>query len=201
MSRLKREISMIEHPRTTPLRQIPVSSYRSAPMNWRQRGVGFARIAFGLVWVVAAILAWLPQFQSTFVEQVSAAQGGQPAFIQTWISFWTHVVSANPVLFARVLAGTESVIALFLILGVFSNLTTMVGIVLSLGIWSIPEGFGGPYVAGQSTDIGTAFPYAILFAVLLFLSAGRYYGLDQWLTPRLGRLGFLASSSLKRTRR
>jgi thiosulfate dehydrogenase (quinone) large subunit len=192
---------MIEHPRTPSLRQIPISSYRSTPMNWRQRGVGFARIAFGLVWVVAAILAWLPQFQNTFVEQVSAVQDGQPAFIQIWISFWARLVSADPVLFARVLAGTESVIALFLILGVFSNLTAMVGIVLSLGIWSVPEGFGGPYVAGQSTDIGTAFPYAILFAVLLFLSAGRYYGLDQWLTPRLGRLGFLASSSFKRARK
>ena len=75
------------------------------------------------------------------------------------------------------------------------------GIFLSLGIWAIPEGFGGPYIAGVTTDIGTAFPYAILFAVLLFLTAGRYYGLDQWLTPRLGRLGFLASSSLRRSRK
>jgi uncharacterized membrane protein YphA (DoxX/SURF4 family) len=99
-------------------------------------------------------------------------------------------------LFARILASTEAVIAAFLILGLFSNLTYIVGIFLSLGIWAIPEGFGGPYIAGVTTDIGTAFPYAILFAVLLFLTAGRYYGLDQWLTPRLGRLGFLASGSL-----
>jgi hypothetical protein len=46
---------------------------------------------------------------------------------------------------------------------------------------------------GVSTDVGTAFPYTIIFAVLLFLSAGRYYGLDRWLSPRLGRMGFLAS--------
>jgi len=99
------------------------------------------------------------------------------------------------------LATAETVIAVFLILGIFSNLTYIVGIFLSLGIWSIPEGFGGPYIPGATTDIGTAFPYAILFVVLLCLSAGRYYGLDQWLTSRLGRLGFLASGSFRHRRK
>ena len=170
-------------------------------MNWRQKGVGIARIIFGLVYVVAATLKWQPQFQNTFVAQVSAARDGQPALIQAWISLWTHLVSINPLLFARMEATTETAIAVFLILGLFSNLTYIVGIFLSLGIWSVPEGFGGPYLPGHSTDIGTAFPYAILFAVLLSISAGRYYGLDQWLTPRLGRLGFLASGSFKRSKK
>lgn len=189
---------MINNPTTSPLRRTPVSSRRSMPMNWRERGVGIARIIFGLVWIIAAILQWLPQFQNAFVAQVAAAKAGQPGFIQAWISFWANLVSVNPLLLARMLATTETVIAAFLILGLFSNLTSIVGIFLSLGIWSIPEGFGGPYIPGFSTDIGTAFPYAILFVVLLCLSAGRYYGLDQWLTPRLGRLAFLASGSFRR---
>ncbi len=192
---------MINNPTTSPLSRTPVSSSRSLSMNWRERGVGIARIIFGLVWVVAALLQWLPQFQTTFVAQVTAAKAGQPGFIQGWISFWANLVSVNPLLFARFLATTEAAIALFLILGLFSNLTSLVGIVLSLGIWSVPEGFGGPYVPGVSTDVGTAFPYAILFLVLLCLSAGRYYGVDQWLTPRLGRWGFLASGSLRRRRK
>src|SRR6266699_838784 len=189
---------MINNPITSPLPRTSVSSSRSLSMNWRERGVGIARIIFGLVWIVAALLQWLPQFQNTFVAQVAAAKAGQPGFIEAWISFWADLVSVNPLFFVRMLATTETVIAAFLILGLFSNLTSIVGIFLSLGIWSIPEGFGGPYIPGFSTDIGTAFPYAILFVVLLCLSAGRYYGLDQWLTPRLGRLGFLASGSFGR---
>jgi nitrite reductase (NO-forming) len=189
---------MIDNPTTSPLRQISSSLHRHIPMNWRERGIGISRIIFGLVYVVAAALKWQPQFQSTFVDQVSAAKEGQPAPIQAWISFWTQLVSISPLLFARIEAATETAIAVFLIFGIFSNLTFIVGMLLSLGIWSTAEGFGGPYRPGQSTDIGTAFPYAILFAVLLFLSAGRYYGLDAWLTPRLGRLGFLASGSFKR---
>ena len=192
---------MINNPITSPLPRTSVSSSRSMSMNWRERGVGIARIIFGLVWVVAALLQWLPQFQHTFVAQVEAAKGGQPGFIQSWISFWANLVSVNPLLFARILATTESAIAILLLLGLFSNLTSIVGIFLSLGIWSIPEGFGGPYLPGQSTDIGTAFPYVLLFLVLLCLSAGRYYGVDSWLTPRLGRLGFLASGSLRRRRK
>ncbi len=192
---------MITNPTTSPLRRTSAPSRRSIPMNWRERGIGVLRIIFGFVLVVAATLKWQPQFQNTFVEQVSAAQAGQTALVQGWISFWANLVSINPLLFARMEATTETTLAVFLILGLFSNLTSIVGISLSLGIWSIPEGFGGPYVPGHSTDIGTAFPYAILFAVLLCLSAGRYYGLDQWITPRLGRLGFLASGSLRLRRK
>ena len=86
-------------------------------------------------------------------------------------------------------------------LGNKEYLTSIVGIFLSLGIWSIPEGFGGPYLPGQTTDIGTAFPYVLLFILLLCLSAGRYYGLDKWFTSKLGRLGFLASGSFRRIRK
>ncbi len=192
---------MIDNPTTKPLQQTAISSYHPMSMNWRERGVGLVRIIFGLVYVVAATLKWQPQFQNTFVQQISAVSDGQPAPIQAWISFWTHLVSINPLLFARIEATTETAIAFFLIFGIFSNLTYIVGIFLSLGIWSTAEGFGGPYIPGHNTDIGTAFPYAILFAVLLFLSAGRYYGLDQWLTSKLGRLGFLASGSFRRSRK
>jgi len=192
---------MIDNSATKPLQQTTISSRRLIRMNWRERGVGIARIIFGLVYVVAATLKWQPQFQNTFVQQISAVSDGQPAPIQAWISFWTHLVSINPLLFARIEATTETAIAVFLIFGIFSNLTYIVGIFLSLGIWSTAEGFGGPYIPGHSTDIGTAFPYAILFAVLLFLSAGRYYGVDQWLTSKLGRLGFLASGSFRRSRK
>src|SRR5437660_8764442 len=114
---------MIDNSTTKPLQQTTISSYHPTSMNWRERGVGIARIIFGLVWVVAALLQWLPQFQTTFVAQVTAAKAGQPGFIQGWISFWANLVSANPLLFARFLATTEAAIALFLILGLFSNLT------------------------------------------------------------------------------
>ncbi|HEX7734217.1 MAG TPA: hypothetical protein VF458_05130 [Ktedonobacteraceae bacterium] len=100
-------------------------------------------------------------------------------------------------LIARLEAATETALAVCLLLGLFSNLISVIGILLALGIWSIPEGFGGPYQPGQSTDIGTALPYALLFGMLLVTSAGRSYSLDQWLTPQPGSLSFLASGHLR----
>ena len=159
--------------------------------------VAVSRIVFGLIWAAAAWLKWQPAFQNHFLDQVSKAQDGQPWLIASWLSVWVHIISINPLLFARLEAMAETVLALCLILGAFSNLTYLIGFLLSLGIWSTAEGFGGPYVAGQSTDIGTAFPYALLFVVMFATSAGSYYGLDQWLMCRLGRWNFLATGSFK----
>lgn len=170
-------------------------SQSSALKNWRPKLIGALRVAFGLVWAVAAWLKWQPDFQNHFLDQISTAKDGQPSFIEGWITFWIHLVGTNPLLFARVEASIETALAVCLILGVLSNLTCIVGFLLSLGIWSTAEGFGGPYKLGQSTDIGTALPYAILFAILFCISAGYYYGLDQWLAPRLGRLSFLAKTT------
>ena len=188
---------MITNSLTSPLSLPTLPSYRIRQKHWQPLRVGLLRIAFGLVWLVAAWLKWQRGFQTDFVAQVSGARDGQPRLIQTWISFWVHIISINPLLFARIEASTETAIAILLIFGLFSNLTYIVGLLLSLGIWSTAEGFGGPYMPGQSTDVGTAVPYAILFAILFSISAGRYYGLDQWLTRRLGRFGFLASGWIK----
>ena len=182
---------------TLPSRSTVSSAHASYSSNWRPKAIGALRVAFGLVWAIAAWLKWQPDFQNHFLDQVSAAKDGQPSLVQGWIAFWMHVVSTNPLLFARIEASLETALAICLVLGIFSNLTFVVGFLLSLGIWSTAEGFGGPYKPGESTDIGTALPYAILFAILFCVSAGYYYGLDRWLAPRLGRLSFLATHAFK----
>ena len=161
--------------------------------TWRAKAIALLRVAFGLVWAIAAWLKWQPQFINSFSEKVSGSLEGQPAAIGAWISFWSHLISTNPHLFAYILASTETAIAVFLIFGILSNLTCVVSMLLSLGIWSVGEGFGGPYKLGESTDVGTALVYALLSGVLLAIAAGRYYSVDQWLTRRLGRFGFLAA--------
>ncbi|HZR43650.1 MAG TPA: DoxX family membrane protein [Ktedonobacteraceae bacterium] len=163
---------------------------------WRARSIAFLRVAFGIVWAVAAWLKWQPKFIDSFVDTITGAKDGQPAPIQSWISWWGHLVSANPHFFAYLTATVETILAVFLIFGILTNLTCVLGFFWSLGIWSIAEGFGGPYKLGSSTDVGPALPYALLFAVLLVIAAGRYYAVDRWLTPRLGRFGILAAGPL-----
>ncbi len=159
---------------------------------WRLKGIGVLRIAFGLVWAVDAWFKWQPGFINNFSDYLSGAQQDQPVFIHHWIGFWISTVGIDPHLFAYLVAAGETAIAIGLILGVFTNLNYVLGVVLSLIIWSTAEGFGGPYKE-TSTDIGAAVIYGLVFAGLYLSSAGLYLGLDRKLSAVLGRFGFLGS--------
>lgn len=175
-----------------PLITTSETSYRLTSTNWREKGIGILRIVFGIVWAIDAWFKWQPDFQKNFVSYLTGALDGQPALAHAWINFWIHVVQVDPHLFAQLAALGETAVAIGLIFGIFSNATVIGGFFLSLIIWSTAEGFGGPYMPG-STDIGTAIIYAIVFVGLFLSSSGLYLGIDRWLTPRLGRLSFLAS--------
>lgn len=164
---------------------------------WRARAIAILRIAFGLIWAIDAWFKWQPGFISSFTDQITKTKQDQSPAVQSWLSFWAHLVGGNPPLFAYLTAAVETALVVFLIFGLLTQLTCLVGGLWSLAIWAIPEGFGGPYKPGDSTDVGTALLYALMFAVLFAIAAGRYYAVDRWLTPRLGRFAFLAAGALR----
>jgi len=143
----------------------------------RAKSIAFMRIAFGIVWLIDAYFKWQPGVFNNIVDILKGALDGQPAFVQTWINAWVNLVSIDPHLFALLIALSETGIAIGLILGLFSNLVYAGGALLSLLIWAVAEGFGGPYTSGAS-DIGTGIIYVFVFLGLFLLSAGQYYGLD-----------------------
>ena len=158
----------------------------------RHRAIGIVRILFGVVWAIDAQFKWRPDFLNNFVSYLTGAQQGQPAAVKAWIDLWINAVNVDPVVFAHIVAVSEMLLAIALILGLFSDIAYLGGILLCLVIWSTAEGLGGPYVAG-STDIGTAIIYVFVF-VLLFLSrSGLYLGLDAYLGRWLGKFAWLAS--------
>jgi len=163
--------------------------------GWRLNGIGLLRMAFGGVWAIDAWFKWQPDFINNFTTYLTGAQQDQPAWIQSWIGFWINVVNVNPQVFAHLVAISETAIAIALLFGVLTNLASLGGILLTIVIWTTAEGFGGPYRAG-SADIGSAIIYALVFVGLVLSQSGLYLGLDRWLTPALGRFGFLASGPL-----
>jgi thiosulfate dehydrogenase (quinone) large subunit len=161
---------------------------------WRAKGIAILRIVFGLVWAVDAWFKWQPSFIDNLTSYLTGALSGQSPQIRAWIHFWHHVVGIDPRLFGYLTAIGETFLAVALILGAFMGLSTVLGVVLSVGIWTTAEGFGGPYAAG-STDIGAAIMYALVFAGLYLAQAGLIWGLDRRLTPALGNWGWLASGT------
>ena len=158
--------------------------------------IALTRIAFGLIWSIDAYFKWQPAFANHFVDYLKGTFDGQPVVIQAWLNLWISFVSLNPHLFAWIVALSETGIAIGLLLGLFSNLTFAGGSLLSLIIWAVPEGFGGPYTPG-ATDIGTGIIYVFVFLGLFLLSAGQYYGLDRSLRFKLGRYKFLSSGPIE----
>jgi uncharacterized membrane protein YphA (DoxX/SURF4 family) len=124
------------------------------------------RLLFGLIWAIDAVLKWLPGYRHDYLSNLQTVAQGQPSWLHGWFHFWIRLQSHAPTLFATLTGLTETALALVLLLGVARRAGYAVGVVYSLLVWAVGEGFGGPYVSG-STDIGAGIIYALLFVTLL----------------------------------
>lgn len=136
-----------------------------------------ARILFGLLWAFDAFWKWQPYFLQNALTYMQQALPGEPSWIAAYISFFIVLIQAvGPVLFGYFAAIAESVIALFLLLGVGLRWLIPVGIAYSFGVWTTAEGWGAPYLAGSTANkgdvLGTTNIYIIAF---LFLAAWVYF--------------------------
>jgi thiosulfate dehydrogenase [quinone] large subunit len=127
------------------------------------------RVLFGVVFGVDAFLKWLPGYRHTYIAALKSASASQPAWLHGWFHFWITLQSKAPTSFAVLTGLAETGLALILLLGVARRAGYAAGVVYSLLIWSVGEGFGGPYASG-STDVGTGIVYALLFVTLLAFS-------------------------------
>ena len=128
------------------------------------------RIAFGVIWLIDAVLKWLPGFRASYMDTIMGEAQGQPGWLKPWFDFWIRFQHPNAMPMAWLVAVIETLIAVALIAGFARKITYISAIVFSLLIWATAEGFGGPYTSGAA-DIGTAIIYAMVFAALLTLSA------------------------------
>ena len=145
------------------------------------------RVGFGLIWLVDAVLKWLPGFRAGYMDTIMGIRDGQPSGLRWWFDFWINLQHPAITFFWVLVATAETLIALALITGFARKATYIAAIAFSLMIWATAEGFGGPYTSGAS-DIGTAVIYAVAFAGLLALSyyAGpARYSADYYLEQRI----------------
>ena len=145
------------------------------------------RITFGIIWLIDAVLKWLPGFRSGYLSMISSAGQGQPGWLHPWFSFWTNLQRPEVAFFAYSVAAIETVIAVAVILGFARKLTYISAAAFSVLIWAVAEGFGGPYTSGAS-DIGTAIIYALVFGCLLTLAiytGPDTYSIDHYLEKKV----------------
>lgn len=168
-----------------PLRLRVGRSRTDGILNARQlTGVAMLRIAFGAIWAVDAILKWQPAFQANFQQMLTDVAKGQPGFLGWWFGLWEFVVSGRAPIFGILTATTETYLAVALLTGFARKFTYSAGILYGLFVWSVAEGFGGPYMAGTTTDVGAAIIYSLVFSALLLVDAGRF-SVDRLIEKRI----------------
>lgn len=154
-------------------------------LNARQlTGVAMLRIAFGAIWAVDAILKWQPAFQANFQQMLMDVAKGQPGFLGWWFGLWQLVISGRAPIFGILTATTETYLAIALLTGFARKFTYSAGILYGLFVWSVAEGFGGPYMPGTTTDVGAAIIYSLVFGALLLVDAGRF-SVDRLIEKRI----------------
>src|SRR5207244_12647201 len=107
--------------------------------NWR---VGL-RLFFAIIWTADAYFKWLIVLNGqNLSDAISAAADGQPALISQWIQTWAGITSSMSN-FTLIIATWETVIAVFLFLGLMVHLLSVVGISLKLIILYTSADLGG----------------------------------------------------------
>ena len=175
-----------------------VIATRTAPNLFIQlpslSAVTLFRIAFGIVWLVDGAIKFLWLQPSDVIKLVQNASQGQPAWLHPWYNFWIASLTSTPTAFLHGIGLIELSLGCALVLGFLRKSAYLCGIMLSLMIWSIAEGFGGPYGPG-STDVGAAIMYAfIFFAIIIVERSSNYnkYSLDVLIERKLNGWKHLA---------
>ena len=153
----------------------------AAPLTAAVRGL------FGLIWMIDGAMKFLFLTPADVAALVKQAAQGQPAWLLPWFNFWNGVVAANPSLFLYGTGVLEITIGVCLVAGFLRKTVYLGSIGLALMIWSVVEGFGGPYGPG-STDIGSAVLYAVLGCALVVIEAvagPNPLSLDAWVERRV----------------
>lgn len=132
------------------------------------------RIFFGGMWLALAALiltvTGLPPGAGLSYWLVVMASDSQPAWLQGWFSFWESTIALDPWFWWYGLGLLELFLAVCLIAGLLRRPIYLVGVAVSLFLWTVPGGFGGPYLPGF-TDMGAGILNAAIFLALLYLDS------------------------------
>jgi uncharacterized membrane protein YphA (DoxX/SURF4 family) len=180
----------LDHPTQVGTTAVPRAALR------RLHVAAVVRIAFGVIWSIDATFKFLPGFVhgQTLGDELGGGAKIKTPIIHEWIGLWHDAALSHPAAFAVGTGIVESLIALGLLFGVFSNLVFLGSAVFSFGIWSAAEGFHLPWTRSGITDLGPSVGYVIASLALFAGAAGATWSLDTKLRPRLGRLRVLTAA-------
>jgi nitrite reductase (NO-forming) len=169
-------------------REVYMNTSKTPDRNWWARNAGrlktVFRVVIGVIWAIDGFFKFTSGYTGSFLGDVQNSQSGAPGWLNGWYSFWVTQATHNGTAIVYTVGVFETLLGIALILGFMRKIAYIGGVVLSLLIWAIPEGFGGPYGAGTgATDIGTGIIYAMVFFGLIVINST--YGPSRWSVDNL----------------
>ncbi|HUA10539.1 MAG TPA: hypothetical protein VMA83_00875 [Solirubrobacteraceae bacterium] len=127
-----------------------------------------ARVIWSVIWLEAAVL-WLlnvDRSKNAISEQLKGMAEASPHWISTHDESLSHSLAGHGTTVATGLA----VLSVLIAAGVWTRLrvpTLVVAMVLALAYWYFGQALGGPFWAGEATDVNTG-PLLVLLALTLW---------------------------------
>jgi uncharacterized membrane protein YphA (DoxX/SURF4 family) len=150
----------------------PVAAAGSWASRQRAPVKALIRIVLGVIWLIDGALKFTSGFVGSFSAAVQTAANNAPSWLSGWYSFWQQQANASPTLIVYTVGVLEIALGVALVLGLMRKVAYLGGIALSLLIWAVPEGFGGPYApGGGGTDVGAGIVYVLVFLALIVFNS------------------------------
>ncbi|MCI4348851.1 MAG: DoxX family protein [Thermoplasmata archaeon] len=144
--------------------------------NWWVKNIGMLKTTFrvllGVIWILDGVLKFTSGFVDGFPGAVQNASNNAPGWLSGWYAFWQGQANGHAMLIVYTVGVLELVLGIALVAGFMRKIAYVGGVFLSLLIWAVPEGFGGPYGGGAGgTDVGTGVIYALVFLGLIVINS------------------------------
>ncbi|RWZ60792.1 DoxX family protein [Halobacillus fulvus] len=133
------------------------------------------RVYLGYAWLSSGIGKVFGGFETNgFIQgAIGKAEGAHPAVQGWWAAFLEQVALPNHELFAFLVMWGEVLVGAALILGLFTNLAALGGIMMNFA-----------FLFSGTTSTNPQMVLLAFFIIVAGMNAGRY-GLDRWVLPRL----------------
>jgi uncharacterized membrane protein YphA (DoxX/SURF4 family) len=97
------------------------------------------RISLGIIWLIDAVLKWLPAFRSGYMATIMGQAQGQPGWLKGWFTFWINLRHPRAIFSAYLVAAVETLIAAALGAELARKITYISAAVFSLLAWATAE--------------------------------------------------------------
>ncbi len=157
-----------------------------------------ARLTFGLLLLADAVLEWQPGTYQVFDSIIYSNASVSPEPLRGVLVTVAQLVSHQPAIANGIVAALETILAVSVLLGLWTSAALLLSLPWFLGIWIIGQGVGLPFAQG-STDLNSGIPYLLVATLLWFgrswerLSIWQWVHADPALLPTRYRSAALAS--------